>query len=146
MTNSAIPFPGDFVIVFISNKKNLVCWIWRNRDAIATSDFRTCDDLHTNKHYGLNVTLWCRDVVMNFNLGNKCRDPQMSAGEKRFNWEKKSFREQKSSGEQKSSWEQKVQQTKVQGTKVLHNWLENKSPENKSFGNKSLGNESSSAY
>ena len=39
MTDSAIPIPGDFVIVFTCNKKNLVCWIWWNRDAIATSDF-----------------------------------------------------------------------------------------------------------
>ena len=31
--------PGDFVTVFTPNKKISDCWIWRNRDAIATSVF-----------------------------------------------------------------------------------------------------------
>ena len=50
LTDTAIPFPGDFVIDFTSNKKILGCWIWRNRDAIATSDFRRIDDF---------FEIWC---------------------------------------------------------------------------------------
>jgi hypothetical protein len=40
LTDSAIPIPGDFVIVFTYNKKVFGCLVWQNRDAIATSDFK----------------------------------------------------------------------------------------------------------
>ena len=75
---------------------------------------RTCDDLHTNKHYGLNMLQGCRHE---FQSGE-----QTSAGEKSSNWEKMSSEEQKCFG------------TKVQQTKVLYNWLENKHPGFGKFG------------
>jgi hypothetical protein len=50
--------PGDFVIVFTSNKNIFVCLVWRNRDAIATSDFsnvKTKWDLFSNLWPSQNI-------------------------------------------------------------------------------------------
>ena len=43
--------PGDFVTVFTPNKKISDCWIWRNRDAIATSVFSPQPPLPENPYF-----------------------------------------------------------------------------------------------